>query len=269
MKGLPQLPDGQFQPAMPLNCAEEKVAGRLAKLFEGRRRIIPARMRQPHARAARPRTLPVPQRLLRSAVRTGAYFSTQSSTLPAAVATGNLTLKTFAIVTEVVYDKDSKRATGVRVIDAVTEADDGVSAKRRVPVRLRAELDLAADAIGDRRMARRAGQQLGRAGPQPDGPPFPLGADGSVGDGIEDKTVYGRRPSGLLHSALPEPVRRQARIPARLRLPGRRQPRRDGSARSRSSASARAFKDQMATPGAVADRAAPRSARCCRTTRTR
>ena len=41
---LPQLPDGQFQPAMPLNCAEEMIAGRLAKLFEGRRRIIPGRV---------------------------------------------------------------------------------------------------------------------------------------------------------------------------------------------------------------------------------
>ena len=40
---LPQLPDGQFQPAMPLNCAEEMVSTRLAKLFEGNRRLIPGR----------------------------------------------------------------------------------------------------------------------------------------------------------------------------------------------------------------------------------
>ena len=43
IEGLPQLPDGQFQPAMPLNCAEETIAGRLAKHFGGRRRIIPGR----------------------------------------------------------------------------------------------------------------------------------------------------------------------------------------------------------------------------------
>src|SRR5919202_641190 len=42
-EGLPQLPDGQFQPAMPLNCAEDLVAGRLRKLFNGRRRIITGR----------------------------------------------------------------------------------------------------------------------------------------------------------------------------------------------------------------------------------
>ena len=51
----------------------------------------------------------------------GGYFSTQSSTLPAATATGNLTLMPFAIVTELLYDRDRKRATGVHVVDAVTE----------------------------------------------------------------------------------------------------------------------------------------------------
>ena len=43
-EGLAQLPDGQFQPAMPLNCGEELVAGRLRGRFDGRRRIIPGRV---------------------------------------------------------------------------------------------------------------------------------------------------------------------------------------------------------------------------------
>ena len=50
----------------------------------------------------------------------GAYFSTQSSTLPAAVTTGNLTLRPFSIVTKSIYDKDTKKATGVEVLDAET-----------------------------------------------------------------------------------------------------------------------------------------------------
>ena len=49
------------------------------------------------------------------------YFSTQSSTLPPAMATGNLTLQTDSIVSEVIYDKEKQRATGVRVIDANTK----------------------------------------------------------------------------------------------------------------------------------------------------
>jgi choline dehydrogenase-like flavoprotein len=50
----------------------------------------------------------------------GGYFSTQSSTLPAARKTGNLKLQPFAIVTRILYDKDKKRATGVEVLDAET-----------------------------------------------------------------------------------------------------------------------------------------------------
>jgi choline dehydrogenase-like flavoprotein len=120
IEGLPQLPDGQFQPAMPLNCGEELVAGRLRGRFDGKRRMIPGRVAN--------LTQPLPGRSpcqYRNACWLGcpygAYFSTQSSTLPAAMATGRLTLKPFSIVTEVLYDKDKKRATGVRVIDAVTE----------------------------------------------------------------------------------------------------------------------------------------------------
>jgi choline dehydrogenase-like flavoprotein len=48
----------------------------------------------------------------------GGYFSTQSSTLPAAVATGNLTLRPWSIVKQIIYDKDTKKATGVEIIDA-------------------------------------------------------------------------------------------------------------------------------------------------------
>src|SRR4030095_11823236 len=58
-----------------------------------------------------------------------AYLSTQSSTLPPARATGRLTLKTFAIVTDLVYDRDRKRARSVRVLDAVTGQTSEYSAR--------------------------------------------------------------------------------------------------------------------------------------------
>ena len=120
IEGLAQLPDGQFQPAMPLNCGEELVAGRVRGLFDGRRRIIPGRVAN--------LTQPLPGRApcqYRNACSLGcpygAYFSTQSSTLPAAMATGRLTLKPFSIATEILYDRERQRATGVRVLDAVSE----------------------------------------------------------------------------------------------------------------------------------------------------
>jgi choline dehydrogenase-like flavoprotein len=119
-EGLEQLPDGQFQPAMPLNCGEELVAGRLRGAFDGRRRLIPGRVAN--------LTEPLPGRApcqYRAACWLGcpygAYFSSQSSTLPAAMATGRTTLLPFAIVTEILYDAERQRATGVRVLDAVTE----------------------------------------------------------------------------------------------------------------------------------------------------
>ena len=128
LEGMAQLPDGQFQPPMPLNCGEELIAGRLKQHFDGRRRIIPGRTAN--------LTQPLPGRAqcqFRNACWLGCpfggYFSTQSSTLPAAMATGRLTLKPFAIVTEVLYDRNKKRATGVRVLDAVTNQTTDYTAK--------------------------------------------------------------------------------------------------------------------------------------------
>src|SRR6202040_1817979 len=59
----------------------------------------------------------------------GAYFSTQSSTLPAAMATGKLTVRPWSIVTKVLYDKDKKKATGVEVLDAETNKTYTYNAK--------------------------------------------------------------------------------------------------------------------------------------------
>ena len=120
IEGMAQLPDGQFQPAMPLNCGEELMAGRVRGLFDGRRRIIPGRVA--NLTQALPGRSPCQYRnACVLGCPYGAYFSSQSSTLPAAMATGRLTLKPFSIATEVLYDRERQRATGVRVLDAVTD----------------------------------------------------------------------------------------------------------------------------------------------------
>jgi len=119
-ENMQQLPDGQFQPAMPLNCGEELVAERLKGAFNGRRRIIPGRVA--NLTQSLPGRSPCQYRnACWLGCPFGGYFSTQSSTLPAAMATNRLTLKPFAIVTHLTYDRDRKRATGVNVLDAVTE----------------------------------------------------------------------------------------------------------------------------------------------------
>ena len=51
----------------------------------------------------------------------GAYFSSNASTLPAAEATGNMTIRPFSIVTEIILDESGKKAKGVRIVDAETK----------------------------------------------------------------------------------------------------------------------------------------------------
>ncbi|RRN76959.1 GMC family oxidoreductase, partial [Pseudoxanthomonas sp. SGD-10] len=118
-EGLEQLPDGDFLPAMDMNCVEKDVAARIKSSYQGKRDMIIGRVAHitaPHhtrgsCQYRNKCSLGCPF---------GAYFSTQSSTLPAAVATGNLTLRPYSIVTKILYDKDTKKATGVEVLDAET-----------------------------------------------------------------------------------------------------------------------------------------------------
>jgi choline dehydrogenase-like flavoprotein len=194
IEGLPQLPDGQFQPAMPLNCAEEIVAGRIAKRFQNRR-MIPGR--------AANLTQPLPGRgrcQYRNACAlgcpSGSYFSTQASTLPFAMATGRLTLKTGAIVTDVVYDANRKRASGVRVMDANTNAT--TEYRSRV-------VFLCASTLNSTWLLMRSatdvwpgglGSSSGELGHNLMDHHFRCGASGTV-DELNDRSVYGRRPNGF------------------------------------------------------------------------
>ncbi|MGH7446241.1 MAG: GMC oxidoreductase [Longimicrobiales bacterium] len=194
-EGLPQLPDGQFQPAMPLNCGEELIAGRLQRLYNGRRRIIPGRV----ANLTRPlegRTVCQHRNACWLGCPYGAYFSTQSSTLPAAVRTGRLTLRPFAIVSEVLYDRDRRRATGVRVIDAVSnEAMDFTarivflcaSTLNSTWLLMRSATDVWPDGLGS---------SSGQLGHNQMDHHFRLGAEGYL-EGLDDRYYYGRRPTGF------------------------------------------------------------------------
>ncbi|MGQ0640989.1 MAG: GMC oxidoreductase [Gemmatimonadaceae bacterium] len=190
---LPQLPDGEFQPAMALNCAEELVADRLTKLFDGKRRLISSRTAN--------LTQPLPGRgacQYRDACWLGcpygAYFSTQSATLPAAVKTGRLTLKPFAIVTEVLYDKDRQRATGVRVLDAVS--NETTDYRSRV-------VFLCASTLNSTWLLLRSatdvwpgglGSGSGELGHNLMDHHFRVGASGRM-EGLGDKYFFGRRPN--------------------------------------------------------------------------
>ncbi|HEX6992891.1 MAG TPA: GMC family oxidoreductase [Gammaproteobacteria bacterium] len=194
-EGLPQLPDGEFQPPMPLNCGEEMIARRLENLFDGRRRIIPGRVAN--------LTRPLPGRSpcqYRDACWLGCpyggYFSTQSSTLPAAMATGRLTLEPFSIVTEVLYDRDRRRATGVQALDAVTESVTEYRARiiflcastlNTTWILMRSATDVWPGGLGS---------SSGELGHNLMDHHFRVGAEGDL-DGLDDRYYYGRRPTGF------------------------------------------------------------------------
>lgn len=118
-EGLPQLPDGNYLPPMALNCVEKDVAARIKEFYKGSRHMIigrTANLTAPH----KGRTQCQYRNRCWEGCPYGGYFSTQSATLPAAVATGNLTVRPWSIVTKILYNKDTRKATGVEVLDAET-----------------------------------------------------------------------------------------------------------------------------------------------------
>ncbi|HKL36567.1 MAG TPA: GMC family oxidoreductase [Salegentibacter sp.] len=119
-ENLPQLPDSIFTPEMPLNCVELELKEGVEANFDDRKVINSraANLTDPEGREGRG-----PCQFRNRCIRGcpyGAYFSSNSSTLPAAERTGNITLRPHSIVHEIIYDEELEKATGVRVIDAET-----------------------------------------------------------------------------------------------------------------------------------------------------
>lgn len=113
--GLEQLPDGQYQPPMGLNAVEKHVKTTLESGWPGRTVIAGRTANLTASLEGLARSLCQYRNVCARGCSFGAYFSTQSSTLPAARATGNLTVLTDSIVESVAYDAKQRRATGVRV----------------------------------------------------------------------------------------------------------------------------------------------------------
>ena len=117
-EGIPHLPDGKFLPPMEMNCVEKDFKAALEKKFPDRRVTIgrTANLTQP----VKGRGQCQARNLCHRGCPYGAYFSTNASTLPAAFATGNLTLRPHSLVNKVLYDEKKSRATGVEIIDTET-----------------------------------------------------------------------------------------------------------------------------------------------------
>ena len=193
--GLPQLPDGHFLPAMEMNCVEKDVAARVKEHFKGARLITIGRTANITVQH-NGRTQCQYRNKCWLGCPFGAYFSTQSSTLPAAMKTGNLTLRPFSIVTRVLYDKNTKKATGVEVLDAETNQTYEFKAK---------VVFLCASAMNSAWVLFNSatdvwegglGSSSGELGHNVMDHHFRAGA-GGIAEGFDDKYYFGRRPNGI------------------------------------------------------------------------
>ena len=193
-EGLAQLPDGKFQPAMEMNCIEVKVKDGIAKNFDDRMMTIgrAANLTQPIGSRG---SCQFRNRCVRGCPY-GAYFSSLASTLPAAEVTGNLTIVSNAIVTTVLFDDETQKATGVRVKDTNTLEEKEFFAKI---------IFLNASTVGttsilmqskSKRFANGMGNDSGELGHNLMDHHFKVGASGST-DEFRDKYIKGRRPNGI------------------------------------------------------------------------
>lgn len=192
--GLSHLPDGHFLPPMELNCLEKHVKGSIEKTYKGRHLTIGrvAHLTEPingrgqcQNRNRCSRGCPF-----------GAYFSSNAVTLPAADATGKLTLRPNSQVASIIYDEKLGKAKGVKVIDSETKEE--IEFYARI-------IFLNASTLGttqillnstSSRFPNGLGNDSGELGHNLMDHHYRVGAMGSY-DGFEDQYYKGRRPNGI------------------------------------------------------------------------
>jgi choline dehydrogenase-like flavoprotein len=195
---LPQLPDGQFLPPMELNCIEQHVRKRIETEFPGRTLTIGrvAHLTEPteeHLKLGRGKCQ-YRNRCSRGCPY-GAYFSSNSATLPAAERTGNMTLRPHSIVHSIIYDEEKGRATGVRIIDEETmEALEYYAPVIFCNASALGSTQILLNSTSDR-FPNGLGNDSGELGHNLMDHHYKVGAYGTY-DGFEDQYYKGRRPTG-------------------------------------------------------------------------
>ncbi|MDH3711721.1 MAG: GMC family oxidoreductase [Cyclobacteriaceae bacterium] len=193
-EGISQLPDSKFLPPMELSCAEQHLKEKMAEHFNGRLLTIGrvANLTQPHNGRGQ---CMYRNRCIRGCPY-GGYFSSNAATLPAAEASGNMTLRPHSIVNSLIFDKEKNKITGVRVIDAQSNQMQEFYAQ---------VIFLNASALGSTfillnstsdRFPEGVGAGSGELGHNLMDHHFRVGASGHL-PGFTDKYDYGRRANGF------------------------------------------------------------------------
>jgi len=196
-EGLSHFPDGKFLKPFELNVLEKHMRERISKNFSDGRILSNARTAHV-TEGTKPGLGRVACQYRNRCMRGcpyGAYFSSNSSTLPAAEATGNMTLMPNSIVHEIIYDDDNKKAKGVRVIDTINKQSYDYFAK----VIFLCSSTVASTSIliqsKSNRFPNGLGNDSGELGHNIMDHHFQVGASGKF-NGFKNKTTYGRKPAG-------------------------------------------------------------------------
>jgi choline dehydrogenase-like flavoprotein len=195
-ENLPQLPDSAFQPPMQMNIAEKWVKERLEAAMPGRKLINSRMSNMTENKPEQGRTKCQYRNQCGRGCSFGAYFSTQAVTLPAARATGLLTLRSDAVVSNLEYDEKRKRVTGVRVVDTVTGQAEVIPARM---VFLCASAMASTQILMNSRpegSGRSYFDTSGTLGRYVMDHIFRVGVGGEI-PGLTEYIEYGRRPAGV------------------------------------------------------------------------
>ena len=194
---LPQFPNQRLLKPMELNCVEDVLKSSISEKYNDRNLTIG---RTAHiTEGTKPglgRSTCQYRDRCRRGCPFGAYFSSNSSTLPAAEVTGNMTLRANSLVYEIVYDDSKKKATGVKIIDSENNLTYEFNAKI---------IFVCASTVGStsillqsksNRFPNGMGNDSGELGHNLMDHHFQVGATGKF-DGFKDKYYTGRRPNGI------------------------------------------------------------------------
>ncbi len=194
---LPHLPDSNFLPPMELNCLETHLKESIANSYDDRLMTIGrvAHITQGSKKGAGRTACQFRNRCDRGCPF-GAYFSSNSSTLPAAEATGNMTLRPNSIVAEVLYDEKTQKATGVRLVDAIT--NESIEFNSKIVFLCASSMASTAILMQSKsdRFPNGMGNDSGELGHNIMDHQLGSGAYGKY-DGFEDQYYTGRRPNGF------------------------------------------------------------------------
>jgi choline dehydrogenase-like flavoprotein len=192
-EGIPHLPDGKFLPPMEMNCVEVYVKKQIEKNFSGRTMIIGrvAVLTVPHLGRAACHYCGPCQR----GCSNGSYFSSLCATLPAAQATGNLTIRSNSVVHSIIYDENKDKAVGARVID--TQTKELLEFYGRVIFLCASTLASTQILLNSSapRFSTGLANSSGALGHYLMDHPYLAGASGEI-EGFEEKYYSGNRPNG-------------------------------------------------------------------------